>query len=190
VLALWLLGLGVAVGWIDPGQPRQNPHVERGNGVAQQWAEPASCSTRSQLQARLREECRVQRERYPAVAGRPRSEAYPGLRHSGRPFVAADERRSWDLGEVDRFLAGLTLYRRADAHGVVWIYGEPRNLGRAHGGREVRARFDPSDRQLVVSDLQGAELRRFPAPELSRARILALDVGKTHGRGTRARGRG
>jgi hypothetical protein len=46
-LALWLIGLGVAVEWIDPGQPRQNPKVERGNGVTQPWAEPASCSTRA-----------------------------------------------------------------------------------------------------------------------------------------------
>jgi len=182
-LALWLLGLGVAVEWIDPGQPRQNPHVERGNGVTQQWAEPSSCATRAELQRRLHRECAVQRERYPAVAGMPRTEAYPGLRHSGRPYRAADERRAWDLARVDRFLAGLTLHRRANAHGAIWIYGEPRNLGRAHRGEEVRVRFDPSDRRWVVTDLADRELKRFPAPELSRARILALDVGKTHSKG-------
>jgi hypothetical protein len=182
-LALWLIGLGVAVVWIDPGQPRQNPRVERGNGVTQQWAEPASCRTRSQLQSRLHKECAVQRERYPSVAGRPRSEAYPGLRHSGRPYRAADERRSWDLSRVDRFLAGLTLHRRANARGAIWIYGAPRNLGRAHRGEEVRVRFDPSDRQWVVTDLGDCERKRFPAPELSRARIMALDVGKTHSKG-------
>jgi hypothetical protein len=185
-LALWLLGLGVAVEWIDPGQPRQNPTVERGNGVTQQWAEPSSCSTRSQFQSRLRTECAVQRERYPAVAGMPRLEAYPDLRHSGRSYCASDERRLWDLTRVDRFLASLTLYRRANARGAIWIYGEPRNLGRAHGGQEIRARFDPSDRQWVVTDLEDRELKRFPAPELSRARILALDVGKTHSKGQKS----
>jgi hypothetical protein len=182
-LALWLIGLGVALEWIDPGQPRQNPHIERGNGVTQRWAEPASCATRSQLQYRLHKECAVQRERYPAVAGRPRLQAYPGLRHSGRPYRVADERRSWDLARVDHFLAGLTLYRRANARGAIWIYGVPRTLGRAHGGEEMRVRFDPSDRQWVVTDLEDRELRRFPAPELSRARILALDVGSTHSKG-------
>jgi hypothetical protein len=182
-LALWLIGLGVAMEWIDPGQPRQNPRVERGNGVTQQWAEPASCTTRSQLQRRLHEECAVQRERYPAVAGMPRSEAYPGLRHSGRPYRIADERLLWDLTRVDRFLAGLTLHRRANARGVIWLYNVPRNLGRAHGGEEVRVRFDPSDRRWVVTDLGERELTRFPAPELSRARILALDVGLIRRRG-------
>jgi hypothetical protein len=182
-LALWLIGLGVAVEWIDPGQPRQNPHVERGNGVMQQWTEPAACRTRSQLQSRLHKECTVQRERYPAIAGMSRSEAYPGLRHSGRPYQVGDERRLWDLSRVDRFLSGLTLHRRANARGTIWIYGVPRNLGRAHAGAEVRVRFDPSDRQWVVTDLEDHELKRFPAPELSRARILALDVGETHSKG-------
>jgi hypothetical protein len=38
-------------------------------------------------------------------------------------------------------------------------------------------RFDPSTRQWVVSDHQGQELKRLMADELSRQRILALNVG-------------
>ena len=182
-LALWLIGLGVAVEWIDPGRPRQNARVERGNGVAQQWTEPASCATRSELQRRLHRECQGQREHYPAGGGMSRSQAYPGLRHSGRPYRVADERRWWDLDRVDRFLAGLVLHRRTNARGVIWIYGVPRNLGRPRRDAEVRVRFDPSDRQWVVSDLEGNEWQRFAAPELSRERILALEVGETHSHG-------
>jgi hypothetical protein len=125
----------------------------------------------------------VQRERYPSVAGMSRSEAYPDLRHSGRPYRASNKRRLWDLVRVDRFLAGLVLHRRANAHGTIWIYGAPRDLGRAHRGEEVRVRFDPSDCQWVVTDLGDREVKRFPAPELSRARIMAVDVGKTHSKG-------
>lgn len=182
-LTLWLLGLGVSVEWIPPGQPQQNGHVERGNGVTQQWAEPGACSTRAQLQTRLHNECEVQRERYPSVAGMSRIEAYPALRHSGRPYLPRDEDQVWDLSLVDRFLADLTLHRRANARGAIWIYGEGRNLGRAHCGMEVRVRFDRGSRQWVVTDLQGEELKRLPAPELSRERILALKVGQTHSRG-------
>ena len=125
----------------------------------------------------------MQRERYPSVAGLSRIEAYPALRHSGRPYLLRDEDQIWDLSLVDRFLADLTLHRRANARGAIWIYGEGRNLGRAHCGKEVRARFDPGSRQWVVTDLQGEELKRLPAPELSRERILALKVGQTHSRG-------
>jgi hypothetical protein len=181
-LALWLIGLGVPMEWIPPGQPQQNGHVERGNGVTQQWAEPNACSTRAQLQLRLNKECEVQRERYPSVAGMSRAQAYPTLRHSGRPYLLRDERRSWDLSRVDRFLAGLTLHRRANAHGAIWLYGEGRGLGRPHRGQEVRVRFDAGSRQWVVSNLQGEELKRLPAPELSRERILALKVGQSHSR--------
>lgn len=181
-LALWLIGLGVSVEWIPPGQPQRNGHVERGNGVTQQWAEPAECPSRRQLRARLDRECAVQRERYPAVAGLSRAEAYPGLRHCGRAYDVRDEARAWDLSRVDRFLAGLTVYRRANAHGAIWLYGEGRGLGRAHRGKEVRVVFDAGSRQWVVSDLQGQELRRLAAPELSRQRILALRVGQTHSR--------
>lgn len=181
-LALWLIGLGVPVEWIDPGQPQQNGRVERGNGVSLQWAEPKLCSSRAQLQRRLDKECEVQRERYPSVAGCSRMEMYPQLRHSGRPYHPADEARLWELSRVDRFLAGVTLYRRANARGTIWLYGEPRNLGRAHRGKEVQVRFDPAARQWVVSDLQGGELKRPAAPELTRARIMALNVGQTHSR--------
>jgi hypothetical protein len=181
-LALWLIGLGVSLEWIPPRQPQKNGHVERGNGVAQQWAEPRSCSSRARLQARLNEECRVQRERYPSVAGLARIEAYPQLVHSGRPYRARDEGRTWDLSRVDRFLATLTLYRRANSRGGISIYGVGRHLGRVHRGKEVQVRFDASSREWVVTDLGGQELRRLAAPELSRARILALDVGQTHSR--------
>lgn len=176
--------------WIPPGQPQRNGAVERVNGVTQQWAEPAACMSRRRLQARLSHECAVQRERYPAAAGRPRSEAYPGLRHSGRPYRRGDEGRLWDLAHVDRFLSGLTLYRRADARGVIWLYNEGRPLGRAHRGKEVRVRFDAPGRRWVVTDLQGAELGRLPAEELSRGRAMALDVGRKRDRrrGPRSRG--
>jgi hypothetical protein len=179
-LALWLIGLGVSPEWIPPGQPQQNGHVERGNGVTQQWAEPKACATRARLRSRLNQECEVQRERYPAIAGRSRLEMYPELRHSGRPYDPRDEARTWDLSRVDAFLAELTVHRRVTARGTIWLYGEGRCLGRAHRGEEVVVRFDKGSRQWVASDLRGQELKRLAAPELSRARILRLDVGKTH----------
>jgi hypothetical protein len=179
---LWLIGLGVSIEWIPPGQPQQNGHVERGNGVTQQWAEPNACSTRAQLRLRLNKECEVQRERYPSVAGMSRAQAYPTLRHSGRPYLPREEGRTWDLSRVDRFLAELTLYRRANSHGAIWLYNAGRSLGRPHRGKEVRVRFDATARQWVATDLQGEELKRLPAPELSRDRILSLDVGLTRSR--------
>jgi len=176
-LALWLIGLGVGMSWIPPGQPQKNGTIERGNGLMQQWGEPATCRSRAELRARLEREGLIQRERYPAIGGLSRMEAYPDLRHSGRPYDPAEEDAVWDLAEVDRVLAAGVYYRRANARGAIWLYGWGRGLGRVHRGKEVCVRFDASLRHWVVSDHQGQELKRLAADELSRARIRSLSVG-------------
>jgi hypothetical protein len=176
-LGLWLLGLGVEVHWIPPGQPQKNGTVERDNGIMQMWADPKTCRTRGELKLRLQREALVQRERYPSIAGMPRMHAYPELRHSGRPYDPAAERRIWDLRHVDQFLAAGVHHRRVNARGFISLYGWSRGLGRAHRGKEVSVRFDPRRRAWVVSDYQGQELKRLAADELSRERILALNVG-------------
>jgi hypothetical protein len=168
----------VELSWIPPGQPQKNGTIERGNGVMQQWADPPACRSRAELRSRLERECLIQRERYPAVGGRARMQAYPALRHSGRPYDPRREGELWELGRVDRFLSAGVYYRRANARGAIWLYGWERSLGRAHRGQEVSIRFDPGPRQWLVSDHQGRELRRLSADELSRRRILALTVGR------------
>ena len=69
---LWLIGLGVGLGWTPPGQPQKNGTVERDNGVIQQWVETKTCRTRAELRARLEREARIRREVYPSVAGMSR----------------------------------------------------------------------------------------------------------------------
>jgi hypothetical protein len=176
-LALWLIGLGIDMSWIPRGQPQLNGKVERGNGVSQQWAEPRDCRSRAELQARLHHECEIQRERYPSIAGMSRMEAYPGLRHSGRPYHVEGEDGLWDLSRIDQFLARRPYYRRANAKGAIWLYNRGRSLGRIHRGVEAIVRFDISSGCLIVNDTNGQLLEELPAPELSRERILALDVG-------------
>ena len=143
----------------------------------QMWADPKTCRTRGELKLRLQREALIQRERYPSIAGMSRMEAYPELRHSGRPYDPAEERRMWDLARVYQFLAAGVYHRRANPRGFIYVYGWSRGLGRAHRGKEVVVRFDPRSREWVVSDDQGQELKRFVADELSRESILALNVG-------------
>jgi hypothetical protein len=50
-------------------------------------------------------------------------------------------------------------------------------LGKAYRGQEVAVRFDPEGRYWVVSDLEGKVIVRMIALELSRERIINLDVG-------------
>src|SRR5262249_61075166 len=110
------------------------------------------------LRPRLERGGRIPRERYPAIAGRSRMEAYPGLRHSGRPYRREDEGALWDEARVGRFLAAGVYYRRANARGAIWLYGRGRGLGRRHRGKEVSVRFDPAEWRWVVWGHPGQEL--------------------------------
>jgi hypothetical protein len=182
--------LGVHLAWIAPGMPQHHGKVERGNGVTQQGAEPSACRSRIELQEQWHRECLIQREQSPSSAGRPRIAAFPGRCPSARPYRADEEDGRWDLSHVDRFLAEQALDRRANARGAIWLYGWGRGLGRAHRGKEVCVRFDRSSRYCIVSDHQGQELKRLPAEELSRERILALEVGCKRPHRQKSKGRG
>lgn len=176
-LALWLIGLGIAMIWNPSRQPWRNPKVERSNGVTQQWAEPHACVDRATLERQLDWAARTQREEYPSIQGRSRLEAYPQLLRSGRPYCVEDEPRLWDLSRVDAFLAPGVWYRRADRYGLISLYNRNKCIGKAYRGQEVAVRFDPESRHWVVSDMKGEVIVRFIAAELSRERIMRLDVG-------------
>jgi hypothetical protein len=105
VFALWVVGLGVCWHWNDPYRPQQNPKVERSQGTAKRWAEPGTCRSAAELQARLDEADRLQREEYAVRGGGSRLELFPELRHGGRPYAAAWERRGWSLRRAQEHLA-------------------------------------------------------------------------------------
>ena len=88
-LALWLIGLGIAVHWNDPHTPTQNGVVERSQGTGRRWAEPGQCDSVAELQRRLRMMDAIQRDSYPSIGGQSRTTAFPGLRHSGRAYSRA-----------------------------------------------------------------------------------------------------
>jgi hypothetical protein len=176
-LALWLVGLGVVPNWNPPRHPWLNPKVERNNGVTQQWVELASCPDHATLEERLVWACRLQRERYPGRDGRTRLQRYPELTQIRRPYTEQSEEDLWQLDRVDAFLAERSWIRRADRYGSIWLYNRGRYLGKAYAGKEVQVQFDPATRQWEVSDgSSGDPLVRLAAEELSRERILSLDV--------------
>jgi hypothetical protein len=176
-LALWLIGLGITVIWNPPRRPWCNPKVERCNGVTQQWAEPHACADHTTLKQQLEWATRIQRQEYPSIQGRSRLEAYPQLVRSERPYRVEDEPRLWDLSRVDAFLEQGVWYRRADRYGLISLYNRNKCLGKAYQGQEVAIRFDPASRHWVVSDLEGQAIGRLLAAELSRERIMKLEVG-------------
>jgi hypothetical protein len=175
-LARWVIGLGVAVHHNRARHCQANGHVERGHGVLGNWAEPATGADADALQGALTAACRLQREVSPAVRGRSRATVFPTLMCGGRPFDPAREGEVFDERRVWRFLAGHRWTRRVDKVGRISVGNRSLPVGRPWQGQEVGLQFDAEDVAWVVRDDEGKELARHPAPELSRARILALDV--------------
>jgi transposase InsO family protein len=177
-LALWLIGLGIAMHWNDPHAPQQNGVVERSQGTGTRWAEPDQCDTPAELQQRLQEMDGIQRDAYPSIAGQSRAAAFPALKHSGRPYSAAWERNHWDHGRVLAHLADYLVPRRVDQNGDVSLYHRPHYVGRMHRGKDIDVMVDPERVEWVFVDAAGRQLRSQPAEELQAARIRGLTVTK------------
>jgi hypothetical protein len=177
-LALWLLGLDVATTPNPPRRPQDNGVVERSQGTGKRWAEPGACADAQDLQQRLRDMDLIQREEYPSLQGRSRLEAYPELKHSGRPYSRAWERSQWSLERVLTHLAGYAVPRKVDKAGTVSLYNQNYYVGKLHVGKLVYVMLDPQRCEWVFADDKGQQLRTQPAEQLSRPRIETLTVSQ------------
>lgn len=165
-LALWIIGLGVAMHWNHPHRPEENGVIERSQGLAQTWGEPGQCQTVRQFQNRIRREDRLQREVYPSIDRLPRMVAYPALKHSGRPYSTTWERRHWNWERVLTHLAGYAVPRQVDSAGKIGLYSGKLYVGTIHKGQRVYVQFDPERIEWIVSDMRGQQLRSVPANEM------------------------
>jgi transposase InsO family protein len=175
-LALWLIGLGVEVIWNPPRTPQDNGVVERSQGLAWDWAEPDRCRDPAELQRRLDEEDRVQREAYPHAGSASRLDAYPGLAHSGRPFSGAWERAHWSWGRVLAHLGGVAVPRRVDGSGKIGLYHGKLYVGTVNRGRGVIVQFDAGTSEWAISDPAGVELCRRALDQLDASRLRRLPI--------------
>jgi hypothetical protein len=186
-LALWLIGLGVEVAWNPPRRPQDNGVVERSQGTGKRWAEPATCGDATELQGRVDEMDRIQRELYPVAGGSSRAATFPALAHSGRPYEPESETRRWEPARVLEHLARYTAPRAVDTGGTVSLYGRSRYVGAALGGQRVYISLDPVERQWMVAGADGVCYHRLPAPELSQESVLGLEVSHRRVRPARRR---
>ena len=175
-LALWLIGLDIALFWIPPRSPQHNGVVERSQGTGKRWAEPHACATAAELQQRLTAMDQIQREVYPVQGGRSRWELYPQLQHSGRPYTRAWENNQWSLERALVHLSAYVVKRLVDKTGQVSLYNRNHYVGTLHAGKEVYVWFDPQQHEWIFADDQQHEVRRKPAPYLNREAIIHLEV--------------
>jgi hypothetical protein len=163
-----------------PRSPQDNGVVERMQGVGKQWCEPWTRGSSVELERRLEVMDRVQRERYPSVRGRSRLEAYPDLKHSGRPYDLDQEETCWDLGKVWNLVRMHRVPRRVNGRGRVSVYNRPYSVGVTWASQIIWVGFDPLEGAWTFQDEKGHEIRRKVATELCREPVRGMDA--THRR--------
>jgi hypothetical protein len=175
-LALWLLGLEVDIIWNPPRQPQKNGVVERSQGVGKSWSEPGTCRSAEELQQRVDAMDWIQREEYPYRDDRSRMTVFPALKHSGRRYDRAWEKNHWDLDRVLNHLSQYLGTRQVDARGAISIYNRNYYIGVRHQGTYVSVMLDPLAPKWVILNETGNELRNHAAEQLTREKIIDLNV--------------
>jgi hypothetical protein len=177
--ALWVVGLGIDWHWNDPHCPQQNPKIERGQGTAKRWAEPQQCDSVAQLQAQLDRADQNHREYYRLRGGQTRLELFPQLKHAGRPFTLAWEKRHWNFERVEAHLSEYIALRTVSAGGHITIYHRARYVGKQFVGQQVQLQYDPEAHAWLISDRNDRMIRHVPAPEITQTEIVNMSHGKT-----------
>lgn len=162
--------------WNHARRPQENGVVERSQGTSNRWCEPWTCATPEELQRRLERMDRLHREVYPYRERLSRMDHFTGLRHSGRPYHRDWEAKLWQWSRVAEHLSTYALVRRVDRSGCVSLYNRGRYVGTIHKGKSVYVMYDPNLNEWVFADREGRQLRRQLADELSRERVINLDV--------------
>jgi transposase InsO family protein len=175
-LALWLIGLGVTMIWNPARCPQDNGVVERSQGTGKRWTEPGTCKDPDELQRRMDDMDRIQREAYPSMKDQSRSQAFPGLHLIDRPYSKTWEKRHWNLELVLAHMAEYTAVRRVFSNGQVSVYGYNHYVGKKYQGQDIYVFLDPVDREWVFATSAGVQLRRKAAEEITRERIQKLQV--------------
>lgn len=173
VLALWLIAVDIDMIWNAPHHPQQNGRVEKMQHTTVRWAEAGNSKNLHDLEEKLSEALRLQRECYPVVRlkGRTRLEAFPALETSRRPYTPSD----FELQRVHDFLSKKLYTRKVAANGQILHYRQVYYVGWTlrHHWVQLRLRQDGSVWQ-VFADYK--LIKEIPATHLSEQYIQNLTI--------------
>ena len=172
-LALWLIGMGIAVSWSRPATPQDNAVVERSQGVMARWTEYQKCANYDQLQERLHKEADFHNYHFPIrrQGGRKRCDIYPSLSKTGRKWNPAD----FQLNRVLEFLAQGYWERKVSVNGQVAIYRQVFSIGRRFRHQKVSIKLDAPHNSWQVFDASGKLIKTKPT-NFSKETICKLDL--------------
>jgi hypothetical protein len=185
-LALWVVGLGVGLKFNPPRRPRDNGVVERSHGVSKTWAEVATCRSAAELQERIDDLDKIQREEYPVFKSKSRWVLFPSLASNPRPYSREWEEANWQEQRTREYLAEQVARRKVDKQGKVKVYARSYYVGILHQHRPCCVQYNPDGGEWIFSDENGVQWCRQPAEQITAARIRTLDVSakpsRNHGK--------
>jgi hypothetical protein len=183
---LWVVGLGITWHWNDPRCPQQNPKIERSQRTGKRWAEPKRSTSVAELQARLDDADRIHREKYRQRSGKSRLELFPELHHSGRPYTRTWEDRHWSLPLVIEHLSEYVAIRKVSTTGHISVYDHGHYVGKQFARQWVQVQLDPEACDWLIADERDRVIRRVPAPQISREKIVKMSFRKPRHKKSRA----
>jgi hypothetical protein len=77
-------------------------------------------------------------------------------------------------------LSTYVVMRQVDRGGSVSLYDKSHYVGKMHQGKVVFVMYDPDLNEWMISDREGRQLRRRPADQLSRERVMDLNIRGHH----------
>lgn len=174
IMSLWLCAWGINPVLNRPKRPTDNANVENNQRTTARWAEAHNCADAAQLQQRLDDAVRFQREAYKVVRlGKvTRKELFGRLYENPRRF----EQSLFDANLAHGLLAKATYPRRVSSSGAVSLYSKGFSVGLKYRDTVVFCRFSPVHTAWVCSHKDGHVIKTIPDDRFSRDNLYHLTV--------------
>jgi hypothetical protein len=176
IMSLWLAAWGIRHILNRPKRPTDNANVENNQRTSARWADAYRCANVGQLQERLDEAARCQREAYKVarLGGVTRRELFPDLHDNPRKFDEArfDENLAYGL------LSQAIYPRKVSSAGTVALYSKNFSVGLRHKGTVVFCKFSPKDFAWLCLDKDQNILKTISDDRFSKGNLYNLTVCK------------
>jgi hypothetical protein len=173
-LALWLIGLGIAVVWSRVRTPKDNASVERMQRTTAAWAAPQECNSLQEVQHRLTAVAQLQREKYTLRRnkGKTRRQLYACLWRNRRTYQS----RGFAIEKVYAYLQHLLFVRRVSKSGSFTFYSQSVYIGTSYKNQDLVIEWYKPKSCWKLATLDGKGLGYFAGDNFSSSAIKKLKV--------------
>jgi hypothetical protein len=174
-MSLWLKAWDITPVLNPPRKPQSNAKVERAQGTSSRWAELHKAQNLEDLQLRLTQALRDQRETFPVKRLGQVSRAslfHKELYALERPY----KEESFEIHRALSFLAQTLFIRKVDSQGTANNYGKDFQVGVSHKRQTVLFQFNVEKNVWEVSSRKQELLKSFPDKRFCRQMLLDLSI--------------